>query len=64
MSINIHPQYITDSNGEKISVIIPIEEFEIIMEDFQDLSIIEERKDEALTAHSDFMEELKQDGLL
>jgi len=26
MSINIHPQYITDDNGKKVSVIISIEE--------------------------------------
>ena len=28
MLMNLHPQYITDENGKKISVVLPIEEFE------------------------------------
>jgi len=64
MSINIHPQYITDDNGKKVSVIISIEEFESMIEDIDDLSQIEERKDEVLTSHTDFLEELRQDGIL
>ena len=31
--MNLHPQYITDENGVKISVILPIEEFENIIQD-------------------------------
>jgi len=31
--MNLHPQYITDENGNKISVILPIEEFENIIQD-------------------------------
>jgi len=33
MPMNLHPQYITDENGVKISVILPIEEFENIIQD-------------------------------
>ena len=33
MPIDLHPQYITDENGNKISVILPIEEFENIIQD-------------------------------
>ena len=25
--INLHPQYVTNENGDKVSVILPIEEF-------------------------------------
>jgi hypothetical protein len=32
MPINLHPQYITDENGNKISVVLPIEEFESILQ--------------------------------
>ena len=32
MLMNLHPQYITDENGKKLSVIIPIEEFENLVE--------------------------------
>ena len=31
--MNLHPQYITDENGNKISVILPIEEFKNIIQD-------------------------------
>jgi len=31
--MNLHPQYITDENGVKISVVLPIEEFNIILDD-------------------------------
>ncbi len=31
--LNIHPQYITDQSGEKISVVIPIQEFNNLLEE-------------------------------
>ena len=36
MPMNLHPQYITDENGNKISVVLPIEEFNIILDDSSD----------------------------
>ncbi|MEA3554823.1 MAG: hypothetical protein U9R39_10560 [Campylobacterota bacterium] len=41
MPMNLHPQYITNDNGDRISVILPIEEFNNLIEqtdDIQDLS--------------------------
>lgn len=35
--LNIHPQYITDYSGQKISVVIPISEFESLLEELEDL---------------------------
>jgi len=32
MPMNLHPQYITDENGNKISVVLPIDEFESILQ--------------------------------
>ena len=32
MPMNLHPQYITDENGNKISVVLPIAEFESILQ--------------------------------
>ncbi len=37
-------QYITDDNGKKTAVIIPIEQFEERLEDIEDLQMIAERK--------------------
>ena len=32
MPMNLHPQYITDENGNKLSVVLPINEFENIID--------------------------------
>ena len=39
-------QYVTSESGEKISVIIPIEEYENMIENLHDLTVVAERKDE------------------
>ncbi|WP_017293335.1 hypothetical protein [Geminocystis herdmanii] len=57
-------QYITNQEGEKIAVILPIEEFEELLMDIEDLKDIYERQNEELTEHEDFIQELKSDGLL
>ena len=35
--IAVHPQYINDANGEKAMVILPVKEFESIMEELEDI---------------------------
>ncbi len=64
MPINLHPQYITDNSGGKVSVIITIKEFENMLEDIEDLTAIADRKNEKKTSHKKFLEELKTDGIL
>jgi hypothetical protein len=44
----IHPQYITDEKGNKISVVIPINEYRKIIEDldeFEDVRLYDEAKE-------------------
>ncbi|MGB3586662.1 MAG: hypothetical protein WBA23_08990 [Tunicatimonas sp.] len=36
----LHHQYITDSKGERISVIVPVKEFEDILQKLEDLEDI------------------------
>jgi hypothetical protein len=36
----IHPQYITDKDGTKVSVVIPLAEYEQILEDLDELDDI------------------------
>ena len=43
----IHPQYIIDNTGEKISVVLPIEEYQIILnelEELEDIRLYDEAK--------------------
>ncbi|MEL6438719.1 MAG: hypothetical protein AAFQ80_05615 [Cyanobacteria bacterium J06621_8] len=56
--------YITNEAGEKTAVILPIERFESLLEDLQDLATVAERKIEPTTSHADLRAELKQDGII
>ncbi|MHA1450289.1 MAG: hypothetical protein ACTSP4_12805 [Candidatus Hodarchaeales archaeon] len=39
-------KYIVDDNGEKISVILPVKEYLLLLEDIHDLAVVAERRDE------------------
>lgn len=56
--------YITNEAGEKTAVILPIEQFESLLEDMKDLAVVAERKNEPITSHADLLEELKEDGII
>jgi PHD/YefM family antitoxin component YafN of YafNO toxin-antitoxin module len=38
--LTIHPQYITDNTGKKISVVLPMKDFKAIMEELEELEDI------------------------
>ena len=60
----LHAQYITNEQGERVSVVIPIEEYEALLEDIEDLAVIAERRDEETSSHAQVIERLKADGFL
>ncbi len=64
MSEKIQPQYLVNKEGEKTAVVIPLEEYEEMLEDLHDLAIIAERKDEPTVSMRELKERLKADGLL
>jgi hypothetical protein len=65
MKLNqIHPQYITDAYGEKTAVVLPIAEFQELLEDIDDLAAVAERREEATLPHEQVLAELKAHGLL
>ena len=57
-------QYLTDSEGEKTAVLLPLKEYEQLMEDLADLAAIADRRDEPVVPHEKFIESLKADGVL
>jgi hypothetical protein len=57
-------QYVTNPDGEKTAVIVPIAEFEEPLEDVEDLAAVAERRDEPTISHDDLVAELRRDGLL
>jgi hypothetical protein len=38
--ITVHPQYITDKEGNKISVVLPIKEYESMLEELEEMEDI------------------------
>lgn len=57
-------QYVTNQAGVKTAVILPISEFEELIEDLQDLAAVAERRAEPTVSHDELLAELKQDGLI
>ena len=62
MSETLH--YITDENGARSAVVLPISQYEKLLEDLDDLAAIAERRDEPVVTHDQFIAELKRDGIL
>ena len=57
-------KYITDEHGERTAVVLPISDYEKLLEDLDDLAVAAERRDEPTIPHEQFVSELKRDGLL
>jgi len=57
-------QYIVDEQGRRTAILIPIEEYEELLQDIHDLSIIAQRRDEPTVSHEELKKSLKQDGFL
>ena len=60
----IQTKYLIDEQGQKTSVVIPVEEYEELLEDLHDLAVIAERKDEPTISFNELKKRLKADGLL
>jgi PHD/YefM family antitoxin component YafN of YafNO toxin-antitoxin module len=60
MSRNV--QYVTDANGERTAVILPLEEYEELLEDLHLIRVSEETKDEPGRPLSEVVEELRNAG--
>ena len=56
--------FITNGNGKRTSVVLPIKKYEKLLEDLHDLAIVAERKNEKSMKLNDFLEDLRKDGLL
>jgi hypothetical protein len=57
-------QFLTDANGARVAAVIPIEEYEELMQDIEDLAVVAERRDEPRASLEDVKRRLKDDGLL
>ncbi len=57
-------QFLTDEAGKRTAVLLPISDYENLLEDLEDLAAIAERRKEPTIPHEQFLEEMKRDGLL
>lgn len=60
----MNTQFITDSRGEKVAVVIPIGEYEELMEDISDLASLAERRTDERVSLSELKASFVADGLL
>lgn len=60
----LQAQYVTDDEGKKTAVILPIEEFEELLEDISDMAVLIERRDELAVPFDEIIAKLKRDGIL
>jgi len=58
----LQAQYVTNKTGKKVAVILPIEEFEELLEDIEDLAVLVRRRDESTVSHDEVVAKLKRDG--
>jgi len=56
--------YVTNEAGERTAIILPIEEFQELLEDVEDLAVLAEGREEPTVSHEQLVAELRRDGLL
>jgi PHD/YefM family antitoxin component YafN of YafNO toxin-antitoxin module len=57
-------QFLIDDRGQKVAVVIPIADYESLMEDVSDLAAVAERRDDDRVSLAELKEQLTADGLL
>ncbi|HEX4141865.1 MAG TPA: hypothetical protein VHY09_16065 [Candidatus Methylacidiphilales bacterium] len=62
--VSPNAQFVTNQSGEKTSVILPIAEYEALLEDLEDLAVVAERAEEPTIPLDQVVANLKKDGFL
>ena len=60
----MNAQFVVDEAGKKTAVILPVEDYEDLLEDIHDLTVIAERKNEPSISFDDLEKRLKADELI
>ncbi len=60
----VQEQYVTDTKGKKLSVILSLERYQRLMEDLHDLAVVAERRKEQPISFDEMKRRLKKDGIL
>jgi len=57
-------QFVTDHNGKKKAVILPLKHYEKLLEDIHDLAVVAERRKETQITLKEMKRRLKKSGIL
>lgn len=57
-------QFLTDESGKRVAVVLPVEDYEDLMEDVSDLAAVAERRNEERVTLEQVKQRLIADGLL
>ena len=57
-------QFVTNEKGKKVAAVVPIREYEDLLQDIRSAVIIERRRHEKTYPWKDLKEELTRDGIL
>ena len=57
-------KYIVDETGQKTDIIIPLDEYEELLEDLHDLAVIAERIDEPTVSFDELKRKLRVNGII
>jgi hypothetical protein len=55
-------QYLVDHTGKKTSVLLPLKEYERLLEDLHDLAMVAERRDEPVVSLEELRSRLRTDA--
>jgi PHD/YefM family antitoxin component YafN of YafNO toxin-antitoxin module len=64
MSGHAKQEYVVDEEGHRKAVILPLGEYERLLEGLHDLALVAERRDEPAVSLADVEARLRADGLL
>ncbi|WP_257264309.1 hypothetical protein [Endozoicomonas sp. ONNA2] len=53
------PQYITDDKGNRVSVVLPVDQYQELLDDLEDLAAVAECKGEDTLSHDEVIKQLK-----
>jgi hypothetical protein len=61
--MNATVQFLTNEKGRKTAVVLPIDDYEKLLEDLDDLAVIAERREEETIPHAEFKKGPKRNAL-
>ena len=62
--MDLREQYVVDRDGKRTAVILPIEQYERLLEDLHDLAVVAERRHEEPISLAEMKRQLIRDSLL